>query len=184
VISICLTTFSVISINGNFFTDYLNPFNWIAFFGIGVMIKNRKVEIDKYTNINFIKQNKSFYGLFSLFVIILSVLYFNSNDISYWGCIFSLPFELLACFIVLTLSQIINNNRLLISIGKNSLVIYLLHLPLADIVNAKLQLSGFLFFIKPLLVIAFFHFFIWTAFNVTKILKIEKYLFLFGIKEI
>lgn len=135
-------------------TFYQNPFNFILFFSIGKILKER----------NIIEKIKSIYVVFlvPLFVIIgylfikydLKILYINPLAIC---------FELVSVFIIFYLTNVIRKFSLLSSslkeFGKNSYIIYFLHMQIGiATVNRIMSLGNIrqeyiLLFFKPICVI-------------------------------
>ncbi|WP_024615533.1 acyltransferase [Clostridium sp. Ade.TY] len=137
IISILFTDFSNIFFVQNY--AYLNILNWIGFFILGMWIKaNNKLEnIKNYTEKKI------------LIIVILAILFIflgikiDGIGMSYFK-IFSIPIEMTGSLIALwvsikIVSKYINSKNFIFNIlkdaGKYSFTIYLLHLPIASIVN-------------------------------------------------
>ncbi len=128
-ISIFITELQVFDLMTQF--RYLNIFNWIFFFSLGMLIAQRDL-----LNTIIIECRNYSYIIFGLFIIgiIASVKMFG-NNVSYFH-VFMIMVELLGCLSIFSLSfnaGILNNP--LRKIGKLSFSIYLLHMPLAGAIN-------------------------------------------------
>jgi len=111
---------------------YINPLNWLTYFMVGLIIGDYH-QLERI--VVFIRMTFPFWILGSL-----GILYFASKgdlDISsYWTKDF--PFFVLFSFMSIVgicSSRAVQDSRLIIFVGKESYSIYLLHMPLAGIVN-------------------------------------------------
>lgn len=147
--SIVITSYELISIN-----PYLNPLNWVGYFAFGILLSNN------YGNINgiFLKLiNKSGYWspiiLVSISMYSLISMILRNQSPTYWslyGLIFA--FSLIALFFIL-----LEKNKTiysLVRLGRNTLSIYLLHMPVAGVVNSVFTYFDNYIIIKPFFVIA------------------------------
>lgn len=129
---------------------YMNPLNWIVYFGIGVLLGQYEL-LDKI--LEGVKQ-------FKYFIIIVWILFVvemaNHNVImDYWHKWFWV-FEVLSFVMMLCLPLMSKNVFGFTEIGKQSYPIYLLHMPVAGVVNflfTRLNIENFLI-LKPIAVIA------------------------------
>ena len=114
-------------------TNNMNAFNFLFLFVLGVMIRkavDRNAAVVQWC-IHFCGG-----GVFALTVCIgitiaLGILYvWSGRWISYWGCLYSIPFELMATIVVLQLSILCRHSCLLKEIGKQTYFIYFFHMHL------------------------------------------------------
>ncbi len=159
-----------------YFTNpYLNLFNWIGFFGFGIVLKN----LDLLHKFNLIKANiKAIILVVTLSMWIVLAVF---TDSSYYWATFSLLNEILLLIIlysIISLSLKVDNvvTDALVFIGKNTLVIYLYHMPF--ITNVLSMNNDFINIIKPLVVLVIFG---GLLLLVNKIIKNERIKKLFNI---
>lgn len=119
--------------------SYINIFNWIIYFMIGMYINQYKLlpRIKEKIKLPYI----------SIIVIILLHLVFDIK-LSYFGFI-----TVLLSFLILV-SKLYDkklDNKMVQFIGKNSFSIYLMHMPIAGVVTRICNLfnNGFFLFIRP-----------------------------------
>ena len=111
VVSITLTQFDLITYN-EYFTKYTNPFNFLIYYIIGILL--RKYGID---------YKKRLYVLISIVLVGFVILFWRSLP-SYFN-IWCLPFSLSAFVLLNNLASVICFGE---DIGKDSYVIYLSHM--------------------------------------------------------
>lgn len=137
-----------------FISPYLNVFNWIGFFALGISINQNKKAFTKI--FEFIKR---FSGIIlSLYVGFVIYLLIFTKAGGFWG-ILSAPSCIFGALCLVFVANFIVKNRgevhLLSTIGDNSLFIYLWHMPIAGIV-AKVMDTGvlsYLLIVRPLIVL-------------------------------
>lgn len=129
----------------------LNPFNYMHYFIIGILISREFTFLDLAKKVN----NKIFLLSIVLFMLIsiVNILVDNEYNLS----IFKILAGIMILFKLSTIKYLYNN--LFISIGKESFAIYLLHMPIAGITVAITNLigNGLLTLIRPAIVIAIVH---------------------------
>ena len=135
-------------------TFYQNPFNFILFFSIGKILKERGI----------IRKDKGNLCFFLISLIIIIGYFFIKYDlkISYINPL-AICFELVSVFIIFYLTNVIRKFSLLSSslkeFGKNSYIIYFLHMQIGiATVNRIMSLGNIrqeyiLLFFKPICVI-------------------------------
>ena len=146
----CTLTFSSLH-NIEIITPYQNPLNWVGFFALGVLLKEKSFE----------KWSKNSIGVILivgiLFILLGYLTIFFGLKVCYWNPLCFI-FELLGFILVSNLCIRLNDGRFLSTLGKYSYLIYFLHMQFG-VFTANLLLSFaelpeiLLFFIKPLLVI-------------------------------
>ena len=134
-------------------TPYLNPFNWIGYFALGILIRNNKERLMEHRN------HVAHYGWIVIvaYVVLLTYQVLNENGGSYWqgvnvivswcgaACIFEIGFAIKR-----------TSKRMKSGIsffGRNTYFMYLWHMPIAGII-ANLFNRGIpnLVFVRPFLV--------------------------------
>lgn len=122
VISLILTRYDIINLNG-FITNYMNPLNFLCFYVFGIFLGKTYKDKNEFTVKPIV-----FYLLLFL-TISLSILYIAfGENISYWGSLFSLPFEFTASLFFILSSSFICKSHILALIGKDSYFIYFIHM--------------------------------------------------------
>ncbi|HCC93278.1 MAG TPA: hypothetical protein DEQ26_02920 [Flavobacteriaceae bacterium] len=158
--------------------SYLNIFNWIGFFSIGILLKNKMNQL-----FEFIKNNRNLLLLSSVVIVLTIVISFEINYSGYFSE-FSFLLEIIGILIIFTLSTYeIFNNKLIKLVAKYSFSIYLLHFlffPIKRILphNEVFEVVG------PLLIITFCTLFIYLFDKLLSKLKIGQNIFrmLIGIR--
>lgn len=135
----------------NLFNFYLNPFNFIIYFSIGIYIKrNIKIENLKYLT------NK--YKLLTIILYIIISIISQKFDLSggYFGKL-TLILQLLSFFSILGFCQVkAFNNNYIIDLGKKSFTIYLIHMPIAGVIVYlfnKIIFLQYLILLRPFIVL-------------------------------
>lgn len=176
-ISIILTSIGYLDI----INPYLNPFNFLGYFIVGIIM---------YENNNFIRvvlmcRSKLLY-LLVLYFIVLFFMRLNNLESGYWGLL-ALVVQPLAIMVALGLSTfgIFLSDRIQYY-GRLSYSIYLLHMPIAGVLNYFLNTHNLwhITLLRPIIVILITGFCIRLFVILVTKLRIKKYaLPLIGIKE-
>lgn len=120
--SLILTRYSLINLDG-LITNYMNPLNFLCFYIFGIFLGKTFKNKEKF----IIKPAVFCFVLF--LTALLSILYIAfGENISYWGSLFSLPFEFTASLSFILLSFFICKSHILALIGKDSYFIYFIHM--------------------------------------------------------
>ena len=123
VMSIVLTSFGLDEYNKATITPYLNPLNWMLYFSLGVLIH-------KYKLLERIAIFARKIIIISSTALVLDVFLHIKFDLSYsyWSS-FAIVNILIALFVIFGLASILLDRKafLLVSIGRLSFSIYLLH---------------------------------------------------------
>jgi peptidoglycan/LPS O-acetylase OafA/YrhL len=121
--SIVLTSFGLDEYNKATITPYLNPLNWMLYFSLGVLIH-------KYKLLERIAIFARKIIIISSTALVLDVFLHIKFDLSYsyWSS-FAIVNILIALFVIFGLASILLDRKafLLVSIGRLSFSIYLLH---------------------------------------------------------
>ena len=130
--------------------DYLNFFNWQLFFWVGYQINtNDKL---KQSISNIINKKILFIGAY---LICLSVLIILGIDMHY-RTPFYIIYELLFIFSALACSELLIKNFFIKRIGRHSFSIYLIHMPVAGVINYIVSILGDMWMfvlLKPIVVL-------------------------------
>lgn len=128
---------------------YLNPFNWISFFAAGVFVKKHMTS-DLRLIMEIMQKHKFIIAIAFMASLFMSSIYDKSTYFDFIN-IFT---EVSGVATVIVLSNNINSN-MLVDVGKLSFPIYLLHIPLAGLINMVFYNQPLILFqiLKPFSVI-------------------------------
>lgn len=155
-------------------SPYQNPLNWIGFYAIGVILKNKS--FDNWAIISF-RKILAVSGVIGLLVYIM--IYFKT-EICYWNPICFI-FEFLCFIIISNVCSRINKAKCIESLGKFSYLIYFLHMQFGIFtINSicsfvPISETWIFFFIKPVLVLLVTYVYIRILIYIVKLLGIQKY---------
>lgn len=117
----------------SFVTPWQNPFNWLGYFVAGMLFS-----LDN-TLPKFEARNSKRY-IYSILAILFSTFFvltlLSDLKINYWNP-FAIPMQYLSIPIALFVSIYIQRNNLLKLLGKNSLLLYLLHIQVGIAISNK-----------------------------------------------
>lgn len=154
-------------------TNYLNIFNWMGFFSIGLFlqtVENRKI-------IKWIA--KSFLWLVLIWVILFAVGFFFEIEQYGYFSIFGIFIEFASVFIILRIAWSLSRFEWIVRLGKYSFPIYLVHINIIPVVNKFMVGHVVGEILSPFFTYLISFFLIWSISKVLKILKlncITKYL--------
>lgn len=164
----------------SFFTQYQNPFNWVLFFCLGILVSNvgiRRFEFDK---------SFFYYSIFFfLLTLIIGVLLTKTvNNPSYWAW-WSIGWELIAsvsCFFSASVLEEMRVLNITVLIGKQTYFVFFVHMQLGMfIANSLIKVMPFtipviiLMLFKPVFIV-FISYAISQLFNlIFNLLHLEKY---------
>lgn len=168
-IAISLLNYLVQYIVGyEFVNQYINPLNWIGYFGIGVYIRKYKDINSFFENIT----NKKTVYLLSM-IVMLSITVIIKINITYWHAMY-LIYEIILFCGVTSLSSMINN-KYMYMVGKYSFTIYLTHMPFVGLTNILEQIlsenryiSNMVFIFRPIIVVLLTMVFIKLYFEIAR----------------
>jgi len=158
-------------------TPYTNPFNWLLFFALGILWRQKEEYIER-----IVTQRAVIVIVGIGFIVLFGLWAWYNMEISYWNS-YSLLFEVLGCMCIIYLAWCFRNVVFLQRIGKNTFFIYLIHMQIAGIINTRLPQNAFFYLVKPIIVLVFIWLLIEIAIKLACILKINKLLGLVGIRE-
>ncbi len=163
---------------------YLNLFNWIGYFALGVLIRKNTLYVDKI----LILVEKYRFILYLIYVIALIYQYINGNGGSYFGgC------NVIICWIgvlcVITMGIRINKKKNILSkiiyaLGENTLFIYLWHMPIAGIIARIMVGSRLEYFVlcRPVIVCGIILIVMKIITVIIKRYSLEKYTYVIGFR--
>lgn len=148
-------------------TNYLNIFNWIGFFAIGLYLQR----IEKSKIINFIKKS---YIVFPLIWVSLFVLgfYIENGQYGYFS-VLGIFMESVSAVIIMLLSWSACHFDWIVKLGKYSFAVYLVHINIIPIVNKFLGVSAFGEIISPFITYFLSFLLIWLVCRLLKAFKIS-----------
>ncbi len=173
VVSVYLTAFEVIPHN-EYFNQYINPFNWIGFFALGILIRKENLS-EKLINA------KVFVVSLVGVVISIAIAVLNGNEIKAYMDVTSVFTEFFGFIVVLNLSNWLANNRLLIDIGKKSFFVYLMHIQIAGFINTRLPYNTVFFVLRPFIALVICYVISIVFKYMLKKLRLSKFNFVFGL---
>lgn len=157
--------------------NYLNVFNWVGFFSLGVLLKSN-IEIV----LSFTKANRLFIVFGYILLLILS-LYIEPNSGGYFSK-FAIPLELVGVLCMFSLATAEVLNFLLVSkIAELSFGVYLIHF-LTFPVKKFLLFSPFMDFVNPFIILALSSSLLLVGLKIAERIQCSKtYRTLLGIRE-
>ena len=178
-----------------FFTSCQNPFNWIGFFAIGILLQKLGLQEKVFR----MSKTKVLLPMLVLGSLGMTILYFCVSrqfgfTPSYWNCL-SIPFELLSCAAIYMISIMIARTKSAgfgISIGKNSYVLFFSHMQIGINVVNILSFGlwnyfhgahmGAITFVRGFAVIMISYFvFVFMVKKICRLLKLEKLCWVLGL---
>lgn len=165
-----------------FLNSYLNPFNFLLFFVIGILIAEYNI-FEKLLEFS----KKILVISLPVYLITLMVLAYFEIKVSYF-ILYFIPIEITAILCVFGMSNAICNKppKFFAEIGELSYSIYLLHMPFAGVIAAVfglVDLGGVLTFLRPMVVLLITYFVIKIVVVVTtKIPRLKFFNTLIGMR--
>lgn len=153
-----------------YFGIYLNIFNWIGLFSLGLLIK--KYDLNKYLDRHNV--------IFMISIIVFIFLLFIMIQFKIFGYfhILSLAFELCGLICIYYISKMFNKSRLLIFTGKVSFTIYLFHIQIIQKICWSLPKNLVTIIINPLIGWLFMVMIIYFGIRITKKYSFSKFLYM------
>lgn len=157
--------------------NYINVFNWIGFFALGVFLR-KKGTLDKLkTPLAYL-----------FFIIAILGLVFVDRITNYWS-IQSLIFEVIGFIAIVNMSYLIDRNiwisNIFQKVGKISYFVYLIHMQMVGVINSRLHIEEIhpaLILVKPLIVFIIIVFIIEIFVYLLDKLKLYKFMKYLGIR--
>lgn len=170
--SVLLSAFGVIKYS--YLNQYLNVFNWVGFFALGILIRRKNLLL-KITKIPF------FIVAFALLIIFIVLSVIRGSQIEAYIDILSIPIELCGFISCLFFSKLLSSIKVLIDLGKKSFPIYLMHIIVAGAINTRLPYNTVFFILRPFIALAVCYIISKTLEYVMKKLKLSEYNYIFGL---
>ncbi len=178
VTSILLTASGILNSTVRFIgiNHYLNIFNWIGFFALGMILQN----IDSEKLFLFFKK----FGFLNVALFLIAftlLLVFKDVQYSYFSYI-AIPYELIGCMAILSLSTMsLTKFAFFRGLSNISFSIYLLHMPLIGILDVLMNVSEITRLLSPLFIIAVSFAVLFVGQFISKKIRFEKiYILLTG----
>ena len=147
-VALALASFDVsITINGGFFTDYLNPLYWIGYFSVGILI--RRYGINKR-----IENNKKKVFVVSALLVIASLIFLCVNKINTYFDIVTMIFGVSSTVLITMFAYKMNQYRIATFIGQvgtYSYCIYLWHMQFLQGLFSKIPNNIFETLFSPII---------------------------------
>ncbi len=145
IVSLTLASFGIsTTIPLGFFTDYLNPLNWIGYFSFGILIRKYRFDL--------LLQKQKYIIIISCILAIFLFWILSSKKIFTYFNFLSFLFCLSSLIIITAISYkfaTIKNIKYISTIGTWSYCIYLLHMQIVQFVVAKIPNSWFKLMFSP-----------------------------------
>lgn len=170
--SVLLSAFGAIKFS--YLNQYLNVFNWVGFFALGILIR-RKNWLLKIAKISF------FLVAFALLILFIVLSVIRGTLIEAYIDIYSIPIELCGFICCLFFSKLLSSNKVLIDLGKKSFLIYLMHIQIAGAINTRLPYNTVFLILRPFIALAVCYLFTKILEFVMRKLKLSKYNYVFGL---
>ena len=149
--------------------NYLNVFNWLGFFSLGMLLQT----ISEEKIVQFlIKSRIWFIALFAL--VFVTLLFFPEID-TYYFSFLAIPYEFLGGLAILGVATwSLVGHRFFQRLSSGTFTIYLIHIVFIGLLDRVLNIFIVTRFFAPICIILITFFVIIFAKKVAKILKIEK----------
>lgn len=157
---------------------YLNIFNWIGFFALGLLLKNIKL---------FERKNllASKYKIIINICIMLLLVYMilNEKDNTYWTY-YSIWIEMSFFVILFQVSRILKDVRYLQDIGKVTMPIYLIHFLIEGFIFNKILTGSIIMgLIRPLISVLVVYWLLQFGLFISEKMRLQRlYVTVFGLK--
>lgn len=160
IVSILLTQTRLISYT-SFWTPYMNPFNFIAYFSAGVLLRRRE-----WWNL----RSSNVWMLCVMVIVVLTYLVAVKFDLEWYFNLHTFIVRLFgALFLISLVSKLKVSSPKLVYVGKVSFVIYLVHMPVASTINKIMSIMPpYAEFIKLLMAFSISLFAVWLMDYISK----------------
>jgi peptidoglycan/LPS O-acetylase OafA/YrhL len=150
-------------------TNYLNIFNWMGFFGLGMLFQG----IDEGKLIVILKKYRFvFIGIYAAMLIILVL--FNDIEASYFSFV-AIPYELCGAIAIFSVSTFdLSHIKIFARIINLSFAIYLLHMIFIGLFDKVLQKFILTQYLSPIIIIIITFVFLISLEKIANKLKIQK----------
>ena len=180
-VSIFLTTCGLLDPIYSFIgiSAFLNVFNWIGFFSLGMLLQ--KIDTEKL--FDFFKKFRILNV--SLFVTaFVLLLIFKNVSYGYFSYI-AIPYELLGCMAILSMSTLsLTKFQFFKELSNLSFSIYLIHMIFIGLLDQIMNLSNITRLASPLIIIVVSFFFLFVGRFISKKIHLEKnYILLTGARN-
>ena len=108
-------------------TNYLNLFNWAGFFSLGILLKRYQTMFSKH----------GVWKATVVWLVVLSLFYFIPIKKDYWS-LYAAILEVISAWFIYETSFLLYNFKAFQLIGKQSLLIYLIHMQPVGLINSRI----------------------------------------------
>ncbi len=161
---------------------YLNLFNWIGFFSLGLLLrKNNIFESKNVWDFKYKKMFKIIINILIIFLLVFMILVEKGN--TYWTN-YSIWIEMSFIVILFQVSKLLKNVRYIQEIGKVTMPIYLIHFLIEGFIfNKVLTESIIMGLIRPLISVLILYWLLQFGLYISKRMHLQKlYTTIFGLK--
>ena len=135
IVSILLDTWGLNPISQfSFCTPYLNIFNWIGYFALGILC--RKHRLDRWILKSKIALSLTI--VLTIFAIILFFLLKNESDFHYITFLYKLPLAVMLFYVSSWLAK--GKMNFMVVVGKDTYFIYLVHMQIVQFICSRLPI--------------------------------------------
>lgn len=174
VLSLCSNVSVILGYGyGGFFTPYMNPFNWAIFFALGLHWKEKEDKLKIYS--------RKILGIAFTVFFVTMILQFLLNISSYYWTWLSIPFEISGIILLLGISFVMRNCRLLRNIGKNTMFIFMTHMIMCGVTINHVPSNGILAFFHPVIALMMTYVGAWILRKLLSILHLDRMIPALGI---
>lgn len=172
IISIVCTAFGLLSniLNLLRINNYLNIFNWIGFFALGIMLQSVKDE----NIVRFILKSRFiFLALFNVALIVLII--FSTVEAHYFSLL-AIPFELLGTLAIMGISTYdLTKIKVFKGVSNYSFTIYLVHVVFIGLLDVVFMKNIILIILCPALIICVCYILLWFVLFLAKKIKLKNF---------
>ena len=172
VVSVVLTSSGVLTpvINALHITHYLNIFNWVGFFALGMLLRS----ISETKIVNFLTKIRV--PILMLFAVAACfALRYIDGDFTYFSYV-AIPYELLGCLAVFSLSTLpLVRVEFFARLSESTYAIYLIHMVLIGLLDSVFGRHVLLQAVSPVAIVLAVYVVIMIGELISLKLKIEKF---------
>ena len=150
--------------------NYLNLFNWIGFFSLGILLQ----DIKEKQILAFLHRTR-FVFIILFNAVLVTLVIFSTIKVTYFSFI-AIPFELLGVLAIMGVSTFnLTKIKCFRIISNYSFTIYLIHMVVMGILDVFFEINIILTILSPVLIIIACSLILWSVLFVAKKIKLEKF---------
>lgn len=148
---------------------FLNPINWIGFMGLGLLLKER------FSSIFVRKTLKISCCSFAIVILAIYIDSFVNGKIGYFGFT-SVISQYAWVMLILACASIVNGvvSKYSAEIGKNSLPIYLIHIPFINFISNYFGISGWLSIVLSLVIVLMLYILLVLLYHLAEVFNLHR----------